>query len=50
MTKEITKEITKETTKEIKRLMKGNPEITVNKIADRMNVKATIKNYLTVQT
>ena len=45
ITKEITKEITKDITKEIKKLMKENPAISANEIAEMLNVKAEAVRY-----
>lgn len=45
VTKEIIKEITKEITKEIKKIMKENPTISANEIAEILNVKAEAVRY-----
>lgn len=45
VTKAITKEITKEITREIKQLMKNNPAISANEIAEKLNVKAEAVRY-----
>ena len=42
---EITKEITKEIAKEIKKIMKENPAISANEIAEILNVKAEAVRY-----
>lgn len=43
--KETTKETTKEMTKEIRKLMKENPSISANEIADRLNVTPETVRY-----